>query len=246
MTDTQKPTRRRRLWACGCGAGAVALLGAAIPAMAAAGTTTVTYYACVTNKTGALKIVSKSTVCARGTHKISWNNTGPHGPKGATGSQGATGRQGPGGPPGVVSGYASANTNEVTVSDSALSPTSVGTLSLPAGNFLVMAKTTVLAAYALATNDDVVCSLVDGGGNDLDFSASQLEPANGSSFDYQTIPLEGSTSVGGTINVYCYDDLSDAAASYTSIIAEPVASLSASPSHLPHFRDGKWPLRLTR
>jgi hypothetical protein len=64
------------------------LVGAAIHALA--GGTTTTFYACVTSKTGAIKIVSKCARCRAGQHKISWNKAGP---------------QGPVGPAGVVAGY---------------------------------------------------------------------------------------------------------------------------------------------
>jgi Collagen triple helix repeat (20 copies) len=67
----------------------------------------VTYYACVNNSTGDITIVSSTTTCATGSHKIQWNEegpTGPTGPKGATGpagAKGATGATGPAGPAGA-------------------------------------------------------------------------------------------------------------------------------------------------
>jgi Collagen triple helix repeat (20 copies) len=67
----------------------------------------VTYYGCVNNSTGDIRIVSKSTVCKSTEHKINWNQVGPKGPKGNTGAQGpkgpkgATGPQGPQGPKGA-------------------------------------------------------------------------------------------------------------------------------------------------
>ena len=48
-----------------------------------------TYYACVNNSSGAIDIVSATHVCEAGQHKISWNETGPPGPKGDTGPRGA-------------------------------------------------------------------------------------------------------------------------------------------------------------
>ena len=81
---------------------------------------TVTYYACVNNSTGAITIVSATKTCATGFHKIQWNQqgpagpagptgpkgaTGPAGPKGATGATGAQGPAGPQGPPGLAVGY---------------------------------------------------------------------------------------------------------------------------------------------
>ncbi len=80
-------------------AGCAFFVAAQPPATAA----TVTYYACINNSTGAVRIVSQSTVCNTGEHKIQWNQTGPEGPqgpKGATGAQGPKGATGPTGPTG--------------------------------------------------------------------------------------------------------------------------------------------------
>ena len=83
-------------------AGVVFLITAQLPASAS----TVTYYACISNSSGAIRIVTKSTTCKSGEHKIQWNQTGPEGPKGPQGPQGvpgakgATGPQGPQGPQG--------------------------------------------------------------------------------------------------------------------------------------------------
>jgi len=62
---------------------------------------TVTYYGCVSNSTGAITIVSKTTVCKAGFTKINWNQTGPQGPIGPKGATGATGAQGPKGATGA-------------------------------------------------------------------------------------------------------------------------------------------------
>jgi hypothetical protein len=76
--------------------------------------TTVTYYACVNNSTGAPTIVTAAKVCATGYHKIQWNQEGPQGiqgPKGAQGIQGPKGNpgtkgtNGQQGPPGIALGY---------------------------------------------------------------------------------------------------------------------------------------------
>src|SRR3984957_96631 len=87
-------------------AGIVFLIAAQRPASAS----TVTYYACINNSSGAIRIVTKSTTCKSSEHKIQWDQTGPEGPKGPQGPQGtqgakgATGPQGPQGPPGLTSG----------------------------------------------------------------------------------------------------------------------------------------------
>jgi hypothetical protein len=46
----------------------------------AAGSTT--FYACVTNASGAVRIVTAGTTCASSEHKVNWNQTGPQGPAG--------------------------------------------------------------------------------------------------------------------------------------------------------------------
>ncbi len=63
---------------------------------------TVNYYACVNNSTGAITIVSSTTTCASGSHKIQWNQTGPAGPRGVTGATGKTGATGPAGAKGAT------------------------------------------------------------------------------------------------------------------------------------------------
>jgi Collagen triple helix repeat (20 copies) len=59
------------------------------------------YYGCVTNATGAIRIVSKTTTCKTTEHKIQWDQTGPQGPQGPKGAQGPAGPQGPQGPQGA-------------------------------------------------------------------------------------------------------------------------------------------------
>jgi hypothetical protein len=60
----------------------------------------VTYYGCVNNTTGAIRIVSKATICKSTEHKINWNEVGPRGPQGPKGNQGNQGNPGPQGPRG--------------------------------------------------------------------------------------------------------------------------------------------------
>jgi hypothetical protein len=59
-----------------------------------------TYYGCVNNTTGAIRIVNSSTTCHSNEHKIHWNQVGPQGPAGPRGPKGPTGPQGPQGPQG--------------------------------------------------------------------------------------------------------------------------------------------------
>ena len=70
--------------------------------LASAPQTPTIYYACVTNTTGAIKIVSQNFTCPTGSHKIQWNQLGPAGPTGPQGPQGLQGAQGQTGPAGPV------------------------------------------------------------------------------------------------------------------------------------------------
>jgi len=71
--------------------------------------TAVTFYGCVNNTTGAIRIVQSFTSCKSTEHKIHWNQVGPKGPQGPKGAQGPAGPQGPQGPPGISVGYSTLN-----------------------------------------------------------------------------------------------------------------------------------------
>jgi len=70
-----------------------------------------TFYGCVNNSTGAIRIVQSFTTCKATEHKIHWNQVGPQGPQGPKGAQGPQGpqgpqgAQGPQGPAGISLGY---------------------------------------------------------------------------------------------------------------------------------------------
>ena len=74
---------------------AAAMLSLAIMAQAQAPVTT--YFGCVNNTSGAIRIVTSSTTCHATEHKIQWNQVGPKGSTGAQGPKGSTGPQGPAG-----------------------------------------------------------------------------------------------------------------------------------------------------
>src|SRR5437667_12323000 len=90
---------------------------------------TVIYYACVTNTTSAIKIVSSTTTCPTGTHKIHWNQQGPIGP---TGPQGP---QGPQGPSGVSQGYLGYTTTASSLGSGSFTPV-VSTNPVAGGNYI--------------------------------------------------------------------------------------------------------------
>ena len=196
---------RWKLWVvAGCTAGSAVLIAAAVPAIAAATATPVTYYACVTAKTGAIKIVSASARCQAGQNKISWNNKGPQGPMGAPGPRGpqgvmgSTGPVGPQGPPGVVAGYLSTphSGNDISIAGSPSSSTIVSR-TLPAGDFLVTAVVPLVGT----TPGTVGCQLNDSHGF-LSYSYVTLsKDSNG--YEYGSMTLTGGTTNGGTITVTC-------------------------------------------
>src|SRR5713101_3999130 len=61
-----------------------------------------TIYDCVTNSTGADRIVSAATICTTKEHKISWSIAGPIGPQGPIGLTGAAGTTDAVGPIGPI------------------------------------------------------------------------------------------------------------------------------------------------
>src|SRR5262249_9394024 len=142
---------------------------------------TVTYYACA-GKSGPIDIASQSARCPRSEHKISWNNTGPRGPKGRPGA--ATG----------VEGYLQPDLQIET----RYQP--VGGLSLSAGIFEVNASLTVTSETSTTTTqgDIVECQLVDGAGTKLDEEGTALGIAEPQQAGAGYIGLTGITSHGGT------------------------------------------------
>lgn len=84
------------------------LIGAAlVGGVAMAATSTTVINACVTTKSGAVRIVADGVKCKTGETATNWNQTGPQGPQGIQGEQGPQGIQGEAGPPGsnVMAGY---------------------------------------------------------------------------------------------------------------------------------------------
>lgn len=190
----RRPARRLR-WIVGLTAGSIALTAGAIPAVAAVTTSHVVYYACVTNTTGTIKVVSATARCATGQHKISWNNLGPAGP---TGPRGATGPQGPPGAPGangVVNGFVDDPGTKTSI---ATSDTIVATLQLPAGNYVL--STSVTLSKVATTSGVVVCDLISSSAI-VDKGAVTLAP-DATGAQYASMSL-GGASRGGTTGLSC-------------------------------------------
>ncbi len=194
-------------------AGATALVGGAIPAIAAATSSTVTYYACVTNSTGAIKIVGKTTGCKSGSHKISWNNTGP---RGATGARG---------PAGVTKGYIDFSGGADLTNDAL---TTVGTLNLPAGNYMINAKVEGELGSSNHGDDVVSCDMDDSNGNTLDTNGVTLIPGLDSASG-ESMTLLGATSLAasGYVQIVCANGTGVGGGSAGSVVitAIPVSSI---------------------
>jgi hypothetical protein len=176
-------------------------------------TVAVVYNACVTNRTGAIKIVSAGTSCAANQHKIAWNKTGP---------RGLTGPPGPPGPAGVVTGYQATNSTAVSLSIGGL--TTVDSLQLPTGNFLVTARAQAIISGTQGA-DNVQCNLVDGHGDVVDFdSVTLLEEYSGQGIG--NLVVTGLTGSGGTMVLECTDATGEAVVgsfARTVITAIPVS-----------------------
>ena len=146
--------------------------------------------------------MSKSAACRAGHHKISWNNVGPQGPAG------------------VVTGY-SAVAHGGTISTST---TTVTSLTLPAGSFIVNASIYLDISSSEAETTNVAdCRLTDGSGAVLDTSAATVVLTGNTGA--ATLSLTGATSTGGTTQVLCTSGSSDNLDT-ASITAIPVHTLS--------------------
>lgn len=170
----------RFIGATGAVVGAIALL---MPAAAsAAGTTTI--YACVSKKSGAMRIVSAKAKCKHGEHKLSWGSAGPAGPAGATGAAGKQGANGVG----IDFGTSKVGGESIPLAtggeDVVLSRT------LPAGSYLVSAQVTLLVGEAKTPLFVVVaCGIADSAG-----TPEILEPA-GKAID-ESVWLQTLTTTG--------------------------------------------------
>jgi hypothetical protein len=184
-----------------------------------------------------MTIVAKATVCPTGQYKISWNKVGPQGtqgvagaqgPAGPIGPQGSTGPQGPAGVLNAVTSYSSAN---VTLSTSA--NTTVGSLSLLPGNYILTAKVGLfVAGHTGDTVDSVSCYLADGNGNTVDQGQSTLFYPSSFFQAVETLTLTAAFSQVGFNGptVYCFDFNGLAETYNVSMTAIAVDHLSSSRS----------------
>jgi len=202
---------RRRLWLAACAAGAVGLVAGAVPAIALSGTAPVVFHACVTNKMGAIRIVSASTHCATGQHKIFWNQTGPRGPKG---------------PPGPVAAFEKQVVVNVLLNSS--SETTVAGLSLPAGKFVISAASLAGFSGTAPAVDGVQCDILSPeGGNAVAATDVNLNQDAGEAVGNADVALTTAFATGGGTMIFeCMDSTDQASMSNTTLTAIRVNSLT--------------------
>ena len=208
---------------------------------------TLTLFGCVNDTTGAIRIVSKATVCSGSEHKIHWNQKGPQGPQGlqgpqgpqgpqgARGPQGSQGPQGEPGPAGIAEGYSGLST------DSPSLPAFPGRL-VAQTNPVATSGTYFISASALLdveTGDTVLC---------VDTTASSGSPSQfggSTQFGLQQASITDviSVSAGDSFQLWCSsnsDSLADNAGMTAILINNPAdnptgASKQSRPSRRVHL-----------
>jgi hypothetical protein len=146
---------------------------------------------------------------------------GLKGAAGATGATGATGTTGATGPSSVASAYVAG-----PVAYSA--QTTIASLTLAAGKYLVQANTTIADS---AEDEDTVCYLIDSSAGTIDQNYSATAQAGPNQTSISLIaPL---TSTGSTVQVACLSAASSTAAYYTHITALKVGSVTGTAGHNP-------------
>ena len=143
---------------------------------------------------------------------------GPAGPTGATGPQGPRGLQGPVGPSDAFSRL------ELGV-NYGTAFTTIGSLDLPAGSFVIFASTTI---HDETEDQDTVCQMDDSNAPVLDYrSTSTAVTATGYPSE-ASLSLQGSltTDTDHTVIVRCQSDGAHASSDLTQITAIRVGSLS--------------------
>ena len=178
--------------------------------------------AAASNGSHAVVLENTGHTCPSGSTHVTWNQKGQTGPQGPVGPHGPTGPQGPAGPQGTTgpqgpvgpqgprgpSAGFTASTDDVALTNGT-SDTSVVSLTLPAGSYIVQAK---LVPFINSGVDSMHCDLLGTGGTVLDQNFATLNAITdsfGSTFGDTTIGLLAPlTTSGGTISVGCEDNQS--------------------------------------
>lgn len=184
-----------------------------------------TYYGCVNNSTGAIRIVSKGTVCKSTEHKINWNQVGPQGPQGPKGPQGAQGPQGPQGPPGMSVGYSAQCDISCGIKLVGFPGTRIATTNaVGAGTYYVSSSTLL----GITAGDPAFCFVTT-----ADTGAMHTEGGSVSQGYQQSSTTDVfSVSAGDAFELYCYDSNATSTVESAGITATLINSASdAKPKH---------------
>jgi hypothetical protein len=114
-----------------------------------------------------------------------------------------------------------ATTSNIPLSD-LMSPTTVVSLTVPAGTYAVLAKATMLTSD---TSDQATCDILNPSGAQIDHSLVQLN----SSVTQGTLSLTGvDTTTGGAMQLYCYDYDAHATAYDVQLVAIKLSSATGN------------------
>jgi hypothetical protein len=191
----------RRLSKAAVALGATVLLIGAGSAYALASSPGSTITVCVSHRGGMFYRARK---CAKQDAKLAWGQQGPPGatgqqgppgPQGTRGAQGPNGDTGSPGPRGPSNGFTQKGAGGA-LNDTAL--TTVDSLTLPAGSFVVVAKA---LPVILSGTDQANCELDDPSGGLIDGSSAGLDA---STVRAATVTMTGPvTTRGGAVTVRC-------------------------------------------
>jgi len=227
-------------------ASCVLLVAAQQPVLAQARLTpaVATYYGCVNNSSGAIRIVSKTTACQSTEHKISWNQigpqgpqgpkgpAGPQGPQGPAGPQGPTGPQGPQGPPGISVGYFGFNTTPISI-DVTRVVAVTNPIQVP-GVYYINAT----ALLYVVNGDEGFCfvSVASNGGSDGLYGGGGLINTGG--YVQASVADAWTVSAGDAVQMECYSELglSSTVVQNASLTATLINSPSDAPRNVGHSR----------
>jgi hypothetical protein len=163
---------------------------------------------CVSHTTGALY---RAGGCRKRDRKLSWNQTGPQGVQGNAGAQGAQGIQGIQGIQGVTgpsNGYSAEAVGGNGLSGFSIgdTPTTVSSLSLPAGSYMISGEATI---YDTNATENDQCYLQSPSDTKIAVSYGSTTSTTPNGVLTEFAPL---TTSGGTVTMVCYgtDSATDA------------------------------------
>jgi hypothetical protein len=193
----------RRAVAALVATGALLLTAFAVASAAEAST----LYACV-KKSGTARVFTKKPKCKKGESKVSWNSeatAGKNGTNGTDGANGTNGTNGTNGANGAVATYFASSESETALAHE-VEEVTLGSKTVPAGDYLVTAKIDIGAEGSTAGAIGVKCQLVDGAvldTNYLDAGLGTYGPGEFFSATPETLIGVLKSSSTSTIKIVC-------------------------------------------